>query len=62
MGALLFVIGLLGRLMGDTGSMKVAGNKTMGYGVVAILLALALWAILWFVEAWESGVIESIGK
>ena len=60
-GALLFVFGLLVRLIGDTRSMKGTGNKTMRYGVMVLLLALALWAILRFMEAWESGVLESIG-
>ncbi len=58
-GALLFVFGLGVRLLAETRRSKDRGNTVMRYGVLAMLLALALWAILWFMEAWESGVIEA---
>ena len=58
-GALLFLVGLFVRALADTGRLKVRGNTIMRYGVLVMLLALALWAIVWFMEAWESGVIEA---
>jgi hypothetical protein len=60
-GALLFLLGLLIRILDATGTMAVMGNKIMGYGVVALLLALAFLAIMRVIEAWQSGVIKSIG-
>jgi protein-S-isoprenylcysteine O-methyltransferase Ste14 len=61
-GALLLVVGVVLRLMAYGPGSKRWSSTISGYGLLTVLLALALWAILWFVEAWESGVIESIGK
>lgn len=57
-GALLFVPGLVVRLLAATGQLKGRVSTVMRYGVLVMLLALALWAILWFMEAWQSGLIE----
>ena len=55
---MLFAAGLIVRLLADTGQLKGRDSTVMRYGVLVMLLALALWAILWFMEAWQSGVIE----
>jgi hypothetical protein len=57
-GTLLLVIGVGLRFLSSGPELKRWGITISGYG----LFALALWAFLWFVGAWESGVIESIGK
>ena len=58
-GALLFLVGLVVRLMGDTEELIFRGNTAMRFGVLAMLIALALWALLWVMEAWASGVIDA---
>ncbi len=58
-GALLFSVGLVVRLLGDTEELIFRGNTAMRFGVLAMLIALALWALLWFMEAWASGVIDA---
>ena len=57
-GTLLLVIGVGLRFLSSGPEVKRWGITISGYG----LFALALWAFLWFVGAWESGVIEFIGK
>ena len=52
-GALLLVIGVGLRFLTNGPELKRWGITISGYG----LLALALWAMLWFVGAWESGGI-----
>jgi hypothetical protein len=61
-GALLLVVGVVLRFIAYGPESKRWSSTISGYGLLTVLLALALWAILWFVEAWESGVIESIGE
>jgi hypothetical protein len=56
-GALLAVVGLLIRQLAVTHQLKVRGNTFTGYGVLAMLLAVALYVILWVVEAWSREVI-----
>ena len=56
-GALLAVVGILIRQLAVTHQLKVRGNTFTGYGVLAMLLAVALYVILWVVEAWSRGVI-----
>jgi hypothetical protein len=57
-GALLFGVGWGLRYVSyTTPELKRWGARITNYGVMVILLAIALWLMLWFIEAWESGVV-----
>ncbi len=58
-GALLFLVGTVVRLLlADTEQLIVWGNTIIRLGALVLFVALSLWAIVWFMEAWASGVIE----
>ncbi len=59
LSALLFLVGLLFGQLANTRRMRDRGNTIMRYGVLAVFIALSLWAVLWFMEAWASGDIEA---